>query len=118
MFSILTLVSGGFLGLVMGSALMNYMSFYVGALLVEAESTAPVLLLAWPPWAIIRVAGFILVAMSLSMLVFRWFRPSQSEHNLIKFYAGLGLSFLFLDVLLKWSLAGIWQGLLKRLTGL
>lgn len=117
-FSILTLLSGGFLGLVMGSALMNYMSFYVGVLLLEAESIPLVLLLAWPPWAIARVTGFILAAMAGSMLVFQRFRPAIPEQQKIRFYALLSLTLLLLDVVLKWCLAGTWQELLKELTGL
>jgi len=117
-FTILTLVSGGFLGLVMGSSLMNYMSFYVGALLVEADSFIGVLLLAWPPWAIVRVIGFILVAMALSAVVLSRFFPQRSNSRQIRFYSILGVSLLLLDVVLKWRLAGIWQELLKRLTDL
>jgi hypothetical protein len=102
----------------MGSSLMNYMSFYVGALLLETKSIFSVLLLAWPPWAMVRVAGFILIAMVLSMLVFRRFRPAGVERQQIRFYAILGFSLLLLDVILKWRLAGIWQTLLQSLTDL
>lgn len=117
-FAVLTLVSGGFLGLVMGSALMNYMSFYVGALLVEANSLIGVLLLAWPPWAIVRVTGFILIAMAFSAMAINRFRPGESDRQQIRFYSILGLSLLILDVVLKWRLAASWQELLKRLTDL
>lgn len=117
-FAVLTLVSGGFLGLVMGSSLMNYMSFYVGALLVEADSFIGVLLLAWPPWAIVRVTGFILVAMAFSPLVLSRFFPERSDRRQIRFYSILGVSLLLLDVILKWRLAGTWQELLKSLTDL
>jgi len=117
-FAILTLISGGFLGLVMGSSLMNYMSFYVGALLVEADSFIGVLLLAWPPWAVVRVTGFILIAMAFSAIVLSRFRPEGSDRRQIRFYSILGVSLLLLDVVLKWGLAGTWQELLKRLTDL
>jgi hypothetical protein len=117
-FSLLTLLSAGFLGLVMGSVLMNYMAYYVGVLLLEAESVNNVLLLAWPPWAMIRVGGFIVFAMALSMLTFRRFCPSVMERRKIRNYALLGLGMLVVDVILKWALAGIWQDSLKRFTGL
>ena len=117
-FVVLTLISGGFLGLVMGSSLMNYMSFYVGSLLAEAESSFGVLVLAWPPWAVSRVAGFILIAMVLSLLVLRRFRPSNSDRKQIKLYSLMGFSLILLDVVLKWVLAGVWQQLLRSLTDL
>jgi len=117
-FAILTVVSGGFLGLVMGSSLMNYMSYYVGTLLLEADSVIAVAILAWPPWAVLRVAGFILLAMVLSMLLFRRFLPPGSQERQMKFYGFLGLTLLILDVVLKWKLAAIWQRLLQTLTHL
>lgn len=58
-FCVLSVLSVGTLGLVLGTVLLNYMNFYVAQLV--RESSQPVLALGfgWPVWAVIRVAGFV-----------------------------------------------------------
>lgn len=107
-FALLTLVSAGFLGLVMGSALMNYMAFYVGTLQLHASNPALVLLMAWPPWAILRVIGFILLATGLSAWLLNRLALGQSRRHLKPYLAG-GLTLIGADILLKWLLAGPWR---------
>ncbi len=60
-FVLLTWVSGGYLGLVLGAFLVAYMSFFVGS--YAAASGHPLLgsLLAWVPWSVVRVAAFVLL---------------------------------------------------------
>ncbi|HEV8130423.1 MAG TPA: hypothetical protein VGQ81_04175 [Acidobacteriota bacterium] len=70
LFGAACLLSLGFLGLCLGAALLNYMSFYVGALYLK-EGKAAALLLGWPPWALLRVAGFIAAAIFLVSLELR-----------------------------------------------
>jgi hypothetical protein len=56
----LTWVSGGYLGLVLGAALVGYMSYFVGS--YAAASGHPFLgLAAWVPWSVVRVAAFVLL---------------------------------------------------------
>jgi hypothetical protein len=60
-FLALTWVSGGYLGLVLGAALVAYMSYFVGSF--AAASGHPLLgsVAAWVPWSVIRVCAFVLL---------------------------------------------------------
>jgi hypothetical protein len=117
-FSLLTFLSAGLLGLVMGSVLVNYMSFYVGTLLLQAEQFWAVLLMGWPPWAILRVLAFILAAVFLAALTFRYVSSVKMDIGGAKRCMAVAVALLALDILLKWSLAPIWRSLLKDFTEL
>lgn len=55
--------SAGVLGLLLGSVLLGYMNAYVGWIVAHADPhSSPWFagLLAWPPWAMARVASFVL----------------------------------------------------------
>lgn len=112
LFVALTLASGGLLGLAMGAVLLAYMSYYVGALMGGA---APHLaaVFGWPPWAVLRVVGFVLLGAVLSRpLLSRLARrpiASGGEARLYAFAAAL----LAADLLLKWLLAPSWAALLR-----
>jgi len=116
LFSLLTFLSAGFLGLAMGSVLVNYMSFYVGTLLLQAEQFWAVLALGWPPWAVLRVLGFILVAVFLAALTIRSFTSLKLELAGAQRCLAAGAVLLVLDVVLKWSLAPFWRSLLDAFT--
>jgi hypothetical protein len=115
-FSLLTVLSAGLLGLVMGSVLVNYMSFYVGTLLLQAEQFWAVLLMGWPPWAILRVLGFILAAVFMAALTFRYVSSVELDLKGAKWCMTTAVVLLGFDILLKWSLAPIWRVLLERFT--
>lgn len=93
----------------MGAILMNYMSNYVGAVLSHTSNFWISLCLAWPVWAMLRVAGFILIAIGLTSIVFAKWGLSETEGR--KFLAPLsaGALLVFADVLLKWLLAPYWS---------
>lgn len=116
LFALLTAASGGFLGLVMGAILLDYMSFYVGALSASAHHPAAVLLLAWPPWAMLRVAAYILVATALSAVFYQRLFRYDFEPGSIRHVLKWGAILLLADVLLKWWLAPQWQRWLYSLT--
>lgn len=118
LFALMSLVSGGMLGLLMGSVLLNYMSFYVGTLLNHSTNFLAVLALAWPPWAIFRVGGFVLVAIALSSLAYRQVGLVSLGSRLEKEVGRNGLILLALDVIFKWGLAPLWQLWLNRFTTL
>lgn len=115
-FSLVTFLSVGFLGLVMGSALVNYMSFYVGTLLLHSERFWAVLVLAWPPWAVLRVFGFILAAIFLAALAMRILTGSKEKAEGAERYLIIGGMLLISDVFLKWTLAPTWRLLLDAYT--
>ena len=60
-FLLLTWLTGGYLGLALGAALVGYMSYFVGS--YAAASGHPWLgsLIAWVPWSVVRVAAFVLL---------------------------------------------------------
>jgi len=59
-FILVTCLSGGYLGLVLGALLTAYMSYFVGS--YAAASGHPLLgsIAGWVPWSVIRVGAFVL----------------------------------------------------------
>lgn len=117
LFSALTLVSGGALGMPMGAVLMNYMGHYVGTLAETSAHPVRTALLAWHPWAVIRVISFVVIGVVLSApLLARVakFRIGWVASRRLLAWAGAGLA---LDIVLKALLAPAWQRLLVHSVG-
>jgi hypothetical protein len=117
MFAGLALATGGALAMPMGAVLMNYMGHYVGTLGETSAHPALTVLLAWHPWAVIRVISFVTIGVVLSApLLSRIakFRVDWNRARLLLVWAGAGL---VLDVVLKTLLAPTWQRLLLRSVG-
>jgi hypothetical protein len=126
-FALLAAGSGGVLGLGMGAVMVAYMSYYVGSL-AAAPGGAPgiALALGWPPWAILRVVGFVLLGIALA-------RPGIEAAARLRarrsgappprlrpagrawYLAALGL--MVLDGTLKALLAPAWAALLRPCLG-
>ena len=112
-FVLLSLASGSLLSLALGAALMNYMSYYVGSLIGISQEPWVPLLAGWPPWAILRVASFVVLGVVLSGPALKRFAgvPFRWQGKRVWLYlAGSGL---LLDVLLKILLAPRWSALLR-----
>jgi hypothetical protein len=114
-FSVVSLASGGLLGLVMGAVLVGYMSYYVGSL---ASGPHPLTagLLGWPPWAIVRVVAFVMLGAVLArpLLVRLRGRPERllaegADRRLL----GVALALLLLDIILKATFAPAWSQILR-----
>lgn len=60
-FVVLTWISAGYLGLVLGAVLMGSMSYFVGSYAAAAEAPWIGSLLAWVPWSVLRVMAFVLL---------------------------------------------------------
>lgn len=117
LFSGLTLLTGGLVGMPMGAVLMNYMGHYVGTLAESAQHPVRTMLLAWHPWAVIRVVSFVAVGVVLSApLLSRvlTFRLDRDAARRLLAWAGAGL---FVDIVLKALFAPAWQRLLLRSVG-
>jgi len=110
LFNAACLLSGGFAGLCMGAALLNYMNYYVAVLAMEASRPVLAAALGWPPWALIRVAGFVLAAVPLSAILLSrtrlWSRAQNCRYW--KYYVW-GLVLVVLDAALKAVLAPHWR---------
>ncbi|MBI4481510.1 MAG: hypothetical protein HY652_01335 [Acidobacteria bacterium] len=109
LFAALTSASGGLLGLLMGSILLNYMSFYVGTLLVASHAHLFALLFGWPVWAVLRVMGFVALAIPLSELFYRMLRRWPSSGRVAWQFAVAGVALLLLDMFLKFGLHEHWR---------
>jgi hypothetical protein len=105
-------LSVGFAAMVFGAALLNYMNFYVGSLIARTDQDALAALVGWPPYAEIRVVGYIVTAIAITELSRRVLarRPLAPgwERTL-----GAGLWLVVLDVILKALLAPYWLDVLR-----
>jgi hypothetical protein len=117
LFSTLTLVTGGALGMPMGAVLMNYMGHYVGTLAETSPHPVRTALLAWHPWAVVRVVSFVVIGVVLSapaLSRIAKFRIDWTASRRLLAWAAAGL---VLDIVLKALLAPVWQPLLRRSLG-
>lgn len=109
LFAALSFLTFGAAGLAMGCVLLNYMNFYVGALLAEAAHPAAIAPFAWPVYAAIRVAGYVTCAAALSRLSFPSVRKDPSERRRALRALAIGVGLVLLDALLKAAVAP-WYG--------
>jgi len=107
-----TVISGGFVGLVMGTILLNYMNFYVGMLATASTNSALISLIGWPPWALLRVVGYISLAIALSQPLWNLVGERRLTFNWRTPYLWWGLGLVAADAFLKWLLAESWRELL------
>jgi hypothetical protein len=103
----LSLISGGALGLLMGAVMLNFMDFFVASYAAAASGVPAAL--AWFPWALCRVAAFVILGVaSAEPLVRRLGKvtaPLEPGRRRLLCLAG-GL--LIADVVLKAALAPMW----------
>jgi len=115
LFVVLTWASGGYLGLVMGAALVGYMSYFVGS--YAAASGHPLLgsFAAWVPWSVVRVAAFVLLGALFArpLLARRLWPFERAEIRLLL----LALAGLLTDVVIKATCAPGYGLFLRRLAG-
>jgi hypothetical protein len=114
-FLVLTWLSGGYLGLVLGAALMGYMSYFVGTYAVESGRLLAGLIAAWVPWSVLRVLAYVLVGCLFArpLLVRRLWPFERDELKLL----ALAASGLVGDVLIKAFFAPEYGVFLRQLAG-
>ncbi len=110
-----SLISVGFAGLAMGCVLLNYMNFYVGALVLEGSRPVLGSLFGWPVWSILRVIGFVCGSIAaadffLARILGRAPWNPADVRRLFLWSVGLFLA----DIVLKALLAEQWRGVLER----
>jgi hypothetical protein len=113
LFLVLSAASIGLGSLVMGALLMNYMNYYVGHLFLAAKQPLIMLFLCWPPWSLLRVIGFIMVALAAAYTVLQSIQGKSFSWAQPKKYFLWSLILLLADILLKLFLASYWQKWLK-----
>jgi hypothetical protein len=116
-FVVLALLTGGAGALVLGAALLNYMSFYAAAVWRLSSGAPLALLLAWPPWALVRVAAYVAIGTALAAPLLRSRSPGPWSPRIPRGLLATGLGGALLDVALKAFLAPAWRQILLRSIG-
>jgi hypothetical protein len=116
-FCALALATGALLAMPLGAMLMNYMSYYIGALGAASAHPWKAMALAWVPWALVRIGGFVTLGVVLGAPVlgglFKFeYRLRSQIHWIV--WAGAAL---VADVLLKWALAPSWREMIRNAAG-
>jgi len=112
MFTLASLISGGALGLAFGAVQLNLMNFYVGMFTSYSHQPLLAAFLAWPPYAIMRVVGYILLATGLSTPAICWATKRCIPWKKASRFFLLGLALTLLDILVKWLVAPLWREIL------
>jgi hypothetical protein len=120
-FSLLAVATAGLLGLALGAVMVAYMSFYVGALAAAGGAPSTAFLLGWPPWAILRVIGFVIIGIALSEPLLRraagGFGWEMAAPGSYKAWYVVGGSLLVADIVLKTLFAPVWASVLRPCLG-
>jgi hypothetical protein len=117
LFSGLALATGGVAAMPMGAVLMNYMGSYVGGLAATSRRPPLTMVLAWHPWAVIRVISFVVIGVVLSAPLLAWFGKFTVDRGTARALLLMAGGGLIADVVLKTLLAPAWQRLLFRVVG-
>ena len=116
-FAALALATGSLLAMPLGAMLMNYMAYYVGALGAASAHPWKAMALAWVPWALIRIAGFVTLGVVLAGPVLgRLFGFEYRLRDQRRWIALAGAA-LLTDVVLKWALAPSWREMIRNAAG-
>lgn len=114
-FCVLSAISAGFLSLLMGAVLMNYMSFYVGSLISASSNTTKAILMGWHPWAIIRVVSYVMLGVILAEPLICKIVKRDYNYSEVRPYFWIAITGIALDILMKALLAPTWGLLLRRI---
>jgi hypothetical protein len=113
-------LSGGVAGLLLGSLLLGYMNAYVGWVVANADpGIAPWAagLLAWPPWPMARVVSFVLAGTAAALWGWPRLFDRRGRRAPTRRLILLSLALLLADIGLKAWLAPQWQHWLRGLLG-
>jgi hypothetical protein len=117
-FSALAVATGGVVAMPMGAVLMNQMGHYVGALAAWSARPAVTMILGWHPWAVIRIASFVVIGVVLSIPVLsRVFGFDADWKAPARRYLPWAAGGLAVDIVLKSLLAPAWHRLLLWIVG-
>jgi hypothetical protein len=117
LFCALALASGSVLAMPLGAILMNYMGYYVGALGAASLQPIRAMILAWVPWAVIRILSFVVLGVVLGGPLLARVGGFEYELRNQRPWILAALSGLAIDIFLKWALAPWWRGLIRAAAG-
>ena len=116
-FCVLALATASALAMPLGAVLMNYMAYYVGALAAAGAHPWEILVLAWVPWAVIRIASFVTLGVVLAGPLLGRTTGLPDRLGDRRAWLAAAAAGLALDVLLKWALAPSWRLMLLKAAG-
>jgi len=108
-----SLISCGFLALLFGTILMNYMNYYVVWLM--RMSTKPFLLaiIGWHPWSVLRVISFIILGCALAMpLTSKIGKKQKLDYRKLFWMIGIAITLEAVDIILKATIGSSWRSLI------
>lgn len=109
-FVALSLATASAASMVLGAALMNYMGFYVASLSRSGMPAMSVLLLGWQPWAICRIAAFVILGVVLAEPLLARIRSYRYEGlRAARPFILAAAAGIALDWILKATLAPQWR---------
>jgi hypothetical protein len=116
-FSVLAIATGATLAMPLGAALMNYMAYYAGALGAASAQPWQAMLLAWVPWALIRIAAFVALGVVLGGPVLARLFGFEFQLRAQRRWIALAGAGLAADIALKWALAPAWREMIRTAAG-
>ena len=116
-FCVLAIATGSLLAMPLGALLMNYMAYYAGALGASSAEPWRAMLLAWVPWALIRIAAFVTLGVILGGPLLARVLGFEYRLRANRSWIALAGAGLVVDILLKWALAPAWREMIRNAAG-
>ena len=116
-FCLLAVATGASLAMPLGAALMNYMAYYAGALGASSAEPWKAMLLAWVPWALIRIAAFVTLGVVLGAPLLARVLGFEYRLRANRSWIALAGAGLVIDILLKWAWAPAWREMIRNAAG-
>ena len=117
-FVLLTLLTCGYGGLVLGIVMFDYMNFYVGSLMLHTDRPLLTAIFGWHIWAVVRVCGYLILAILLTEISLSVVRRKKISWRSLAPWLGTGFGMILLDLFLKTLLAATWRDIIFGLTTL
>jgi hypothetical protein len=109
-FVALSLATASAGSMALGAALMNYMAFYVASLHRAGLATESLVLFGWQPWALCRIAAFVVLGVVLAEPLLARLKPYPYEGlRASRRWIAWGAAGIAADWILKAALAGRWR---------
>jgi hypothetical protein len=117
-FVALSLATASAASMVLGAALMNYMAFYVASLHRAGVPLETMVLFGWQPWALSRVAAFVVLGVVLAEPLLARLAPYPfAGLSSARRYLAWGAAGIAADWILKAALAARWREVLSAAMG-
>lgn len=110
-YCLFALISANFLSLMLGSALLGYMNFYVASVAMRSTNRSELLWMAWNPWSVVRVLAFLYLGIVVSTPALWFLIPVPWRLSVLLFMPGvIGI---VADIILKLTLSKRWSARLR-----